>query len=96
MLSATDAYHAQFAVHRDWGDYADEAIKRLVKKGKPFTADDVRRLIPDEVQPSTPNAYGGLFQAWRKAGWIEPVGWAVSKHTKRRHGSHRVWAPTSA
>lgn len=96
QLTPTDAYHAQFAAHRSWGDYADEAIRHLVKKGAPFTSDDVRALIPEEITPTTPNAYGGLFQAWKKTGWIEPVGWTNSTHKKRRRGVQRVWAPTAA
>lgn len=96
MTTPIDAYSAQFAVHRDWGDYADDAIRHLCAKGRPFTADDVRDLIPEHITPTTPNAYGGLFQAWKTLGWIEPVGWATSKHSKRRHGYHRVWQPTAA
>lgn len=92
MSTALDAYSAQFAVHREWGQVADQAMRQLVDAGRPFTADDVRALVePTGIEPTTKNAYGGLFQAWMHAGLIVPVGAKTSTAKKRRGGLIRIW-----
>lgn len=75
----------------DWAHHADKAIKQLAATGQPFTADDVRALIPDGLTPAHNNAWGGLFSAWRTNGTITPVGYRQSTHGPRHGGIQRIW-----
>lgn len=70
----------------DWAHHADKAIKQLAATGRPFTADDVRALIPDGLTPAHNNAWGGLFSAWRTSRTITPIGYRQSAHGPRHGG----------
>lgn len=96
MTTATDAYHAQFAAHRTWGEHADRVMRQLVKTGESFTADDFNQLMPTDVKPTTRNAVGGVFQAWKTAGLIEVCGYQCSTNKKRKGGLIRRWRPAAA
>lgn len=94
---AEAAYYAQIAVHRGWHAAAERAMGYLVNTGEPFSADDLRRLLADvEEKPTSPNAIGGLFMAWSRAGRIEQAGFMTSTQNKRRGGVNRVWRAASA
>lgn len=80
----------------DWNRAAENAMKELEHRGLPFTADDVRALIPDGIEPHHPNAWGGLFKAHHIAGHITPTTEVRnSRHHRRNAGIQRVWQPTT-
>ena len=80
----------------DWTSAAETAMRQLEHRGQPFTADDVRALIPDGVEPAHPNAWGGLFKAHHIAGHITPTAEVRnSRHPKRNAGTQRIWQPTT-
>lgn len=93
---ALDAYYASIRGHDNWHDVANRAMRHLVNTGLPFSADDVRELVPDDVQPPTPNAYGGLFLSWSKQGLIKRIGGGTSRATKRNGGHRHVWVGANA
>ena len=75
----------------DYKNAAREAIAQLIESGKPFTADDVHRLIPDELQPHHPNVLPAMLGGAASAGRI--VGDSYRKSGRRtRHASHnKLW-----
>ncbi|WP_130841600.1 hypothetical protein [Corynebacterium neomassiliense] len=80
----------------DWNRAAENAMRELEHRGHPFTADDVRTLIPDGVEPAHPNAWGAIFNAHRRAGLITATGRVHnSSHPKRNAGTQRLWQPTT-
>ena len=93
---AQDAYMAEATILSEWQPHADRIIKQLAATGQPFTSDDVRRQLPHGITPHTPNAYGGLFQAWKRLGLIHPIGYALSTHPARHGGVIRQWVGTRA
>lgn len=80
----------------DWNRAAENAMKELEHRGLPFTADDVRALIPDGIEPAHPNAWGSIFNGHRRAGLITATGRVRnSRHPKRNAGAQRIWQPTT-
>lgn len=71
-----------------WTDRAHRAIDQLAATGRPFTADDITRLIglprPDEGVNRN-NAVGAVFRAAARRGVIVRVGFTQSGRT-RSHG----------
>lgn len=89
---AEAAYYANIATHRGWAVAADRAMGYLVKRGTPFTADDLNRLMAEvTVEPTTRNAIGGLFMAWHRRKRIERIGFQPSKQKRRNGGVIAVW-----
>lgn len=79
----------------DWNRAAENAMRQLEHRGLPFTADDVRALIPEGVEPAHPNAWGAIFNAHRRAGLITATGIHNSRWGKRNAGAQRIWQPTT-
>lgn len=74
--------------HDEWMDAAHKGMDALVGRGRTFTADDLRDIVP---VPSNPNWVGTLFQAYKAHGYIRPVGHEVSRSRQRRGGVLRRW-----
>lgn len=92
MSTITDAYYANSSILRDWGRLADVAMRQLIRTGQPFTADDFNRLMdPVDAEPTTRNAVGSTFAAYRQRGLIKPVGFVISTSPKRKGGVIRQW-----
>lgn len=92
-----DAYYAEIAIHHGWHTAAHRALTKLAKTGKPFTADHLRRLIGEDVQPHHPNVIGAFFRVARTEGIIRPTGRFVDAETpSRRGGAIREWVGTDA
>ena len=80
----------------DWNRAAENAMKELEHLGQPFTADDVRALIPEGIEPHHPNAWGAVFNSHRRAGLITATGRVHnSRWGKRNAGAQRIWQPTT-
>lgn len=88
---AEAAYYANIAVHRGWHVAADRAMGYLANSGREFTADDLRRLLDQAGDPTTPNAYGGLLMTWSRRGAIRKTGYRCSTQPKRHGGVNAVW-----
>ena len=88
---AEAAYYANIAVHRGWNVAADRAMGYLASSGREFTADDLRRLLDQAGDPTTPNAYGGLLMTWSRRGAIRKTGYRCSTQPKRHGGVNAVW-----
>lgn len=88
-----DAFHAQIVGHREWHTVADKAMRHLAESGSPFSADDLREILSNAGidEPTTPNAYGGLFISWSKQGLIVRVGDGTSRGRKRNGGRRGLW-----
>ncbi len=71
-----------------WASVFDAAVGYFASTGIPFTADDVRELIPT---PNHPNRTGARFHAANQAGVIRPVGFALSRSRSRHAGVLRLW-----
>ena len=92
MTTVTDTYYANTSILRYWGRLADVAMRQLIRAGRPFTADDFNRLMaPVDAQPTTRNAVGSTFAAYRQRGLIKPVGFVISTSPKRKGGIIRQW-----
>jgi hypothetical protein len=57
---------------RGWKDEADSVIRGLARAGHPFTAEDVRKWLPD---PPKPNAMGARFMNAVRKKWIVKIGY---------------------
>jgi len=55
-----------------WKQTADSVIRTLSLSGMTFTAEDVRKWLPE---PPNPNAFGARFMNAIRKGWIEKVGY---------------------
>ena len=91
LHEAEAAYYANIALHKNWHVAAERAMGYLVKTGCEFTADDLRRLLDQAGEPSTPNAYGGLVMSWARRGLIRKVGFTNSTQPKRNGGVNAIW-----
>ena len=79
---------ANAAADHWWASCFDTAVGYFASTGVPFTADDVRELIP---APDHPNRTGARFHAANRAGLIRPTGFALSRSRSRHAGVLRVW-----
>ena len=84
---------ANEATDQWWGSCFDTAVEYLASTRIPFTADDVREMIP---APDHPNRVGARFNAAYKAGRIAPVGYALSRSRSRHAGVLRLWSGCDA
>jgi len=82
---------ADTAVHRMAGTHIRAAIDQLAAKGEPFTAEDVRKLLPEEVRPHSDNLLPAYIGGAAGAGRITAVGWATCTRPERRGGPMRRW-----
>lgn len=87
------AFYAAIRAGHTWHEVANKAMRVLVERGVPFSADEFRHLTEGQ-QPPHHNAIGGIFMSWSKAGLITQCGWKNSTATKRNGGAIRIWKPT--
>ena len=86
------AYFAEIAIHRGWDAAAQQAMNQLAGSGRPFTADDFRRLMQDAPDPHHPNTIGSFFRHAHADGLIQPTGRVTTATTPSRHGAMiREW-----
>ncbi len=64
------AYYAEIAAHHNWDTAARAAMRDLANSGRPFTADDFRRLMADVPTPHHPNTIGSFFRTCKAEGLI--------------------------
>lgn len=67
-----------------WMDRARGVIRQLASTGDEFTAEDLKRHVPN---PPHLNCIGTAFKLASEAGIIERCGWSVSTG-KAAHGRH--------
>lgn len=82
------------AAERDkaiWLRLASSAIDDLRASGREFSADDVRAAMPHGLEPHHPNAWGALFNSYRREQLIELAGYRQSTTTSRNGGVLRMW-----
>ena len=82
---------AATAVHRRYRDAAEAVLAELVADGRPFTVDDIRRRIPDDIEPHHPNVLPSLLGIWAERRLIVPCGEYRSRRRPRRASRNRVW-----
>lgn len=71
-----------------WASCFDAAVGYFASTGVPFTADDIRALVP---AVDSPNRVGARFHAASRAGLIQPTGFALSRSRSRHAGVLRTW-----
>lgn len=76
-------------------DFAHAAIDYLITLGEPFTADDIHRLIPDGVEPHSPNVVPALLGSRAKNGLIVPIGRYRTTRRTRHSSKNQVWKAAS-
>lgn len=74
-----------------WLRLASSAVEDLIASGKEFSADDVRAAMPEGLDPHHPNAWGALFNSYRREGLVELVGYRQSTTKSRNGGVLRMW-----
>ncbi|GGM65042.1 hypothetical protein GCM10012275_39480 [Longimycelium tulufanense] len=82
---------AATATHRAYREHAERALAALVADGRPFTADDIRRAIPEDVEPHSPNVLPSVLGIWAARRVIVPCGEYRSPRRARRASRNRVW-----
>jgi hypothetical protein len=90
-----DGVHANLAaataINRTYRDHAEEVITRYIRQGALFTADDIHRLIPEGIEPHSPNVLPSLLAYYSRRKLIRPVGWAASGRASRHASHNRIW-----
>lgn len=84
------ALAAATAGHRDHRQRAEAALAELVAAGKPFTADDLRRLVGD-LDDAGPNLLPSVIGVAAGRRVIVPVSEYRSTRRSRRASRNRVW-----
>ena len=82
---------AATAVHRRYRQAAEVVLAELVADGRPLTVDDIRRRIPDDIEPHHPNVLPSLLGIWAERRLIVPFGEYRSRRRPRRASRNRVW-----
>ncbi|MGW2095802.1 hypothetical protein [Promicromonospora sukumoe] len=90
-LTADDCLAAEVAIHRTWLQHASNALDQCIRGAVPFSADTVRALIPDGVEPHHPNALSSLFRAASGAKRIIAIGYTQPGRTSRHGNPNRIW-----
>lgn len=79
-----------------YDEAARTALARCIRSGEPFTADDVHRRIPAEVEPdASHNVVPSLLGVHASAGLIRRVGAANSSRPSRHGSRNQVWIATN-
>jgi hypothetical protein len=73
----------------EWEADAREALERVAKQGKPFTAYDLTEA--DLRNPPNANQWGPLFRQAATDGVIRRVGFIESRRPGRKNGLCRLW-----
>lgn len=83
---------ADAAVHRNYREHIERVMDDLVDSGRPFTADDVQRELPDDVRKRMAvNLVPALFSSYSGSGRIVQTGWSTSTRSSRHTGVQRCW-----
>lgn len=82
---------ADTAVHRMAGEHIRKSIDTLADKGKEFTAEDVRKALPEEFRAHSDNLLPAYIGGAAHAGRIKAVGWDTCTRPERRGGPMRRW-----
>ncbi|MEU4444874.1 hypothetical protein AB0K14_03325 [Actinosynnema sp. NPDC050801] len=93
-----DNLAAASAVHKRYRETVETVLAELVRQGQPFTADDVRKAIPDEVaaEAHSPNVLPSVLGTWAARRVIVSCGEYRSRRRSRRASRNRVWIARSA
>lgn len=86
-----DVLDADHAVNRGVREHVEHVLDELIESGRPFCADDVHRLLPQDVQPHSPHLIPALFRTYAVREQIRQVGWATSTRPTRHAGVVRMW-----
>jgi hypothetical protein len=82
---------AATAVHRRYREAVEIVLADLVAAGLPFTADDIRKGIPEGVEAHSPNILPSVLGTWAARRVIVPCGEYRSRRRSRRASRNRVW-----
>ncbi|MCA1185788.1 MULTISPECIES: hypothetical protein [unclassified Saccharopolyspora] len=82
---------AATAPHRDFLWHAERALAELIHEGTEFTAEDVRRRIPEGVEPHDPNVLPSLMSRAAKAKRMTHVGTRPAERKSRHAGRIGRW-----
>lgn len=77
----------------EWFDAAHKAMDALIARGRVFTADDFRDLVP---MPANPNWVGNVFNTYKAWGYISQDGFDIARSRSRRGGVLRRWRVVDA
>jgi hypothetical protein len=80
---------AMALIDLDWEADAREALERVAKQGKPFTAYDLTEAALRN--PPHANQWGPLFRQAATDGVIRRVGFIESRRPGRKNGLCRLW-----
>lgn len=85
---------ADTAIHRNAGEAIRDALDWCIAVGQPFTAEDVRALLPTNVEPHSPNLLPAIMGGYASSGRITAVGMCKPTRPSRRHSRNLIWQPT--
>lgn len=95
MVGIDACMAAATSVVRTYRQHAEQVIRELVVAGDPFTADDVRRAMPLDAEPHSPNVLPSLLGNLASKGEITAVDWRTSSRRSRHASRNRVWIGNS-
>ncbi|WNB84524.1 hypothetical protein [Cellulomonas sp. ATA003] len=72
-----------------WLDDALGALFVLADTGQPFGCDELHAA--GIAEPSSTSHWGNVFRLAHEAGFIEPIGFRLSRRPPRRGGIQREW-----
>lgn len=86
---------AATAPHRlTYREHVDAILSEFSRREREFTAEDVRKRVPDGVEPHSYNVLPSLIRVWSRRGAIEAVGWVAATRPERHGSVNRVWRGT--
>ncbi len=86
---------AATAPHRvTFRDHVEALLAEHSRNRTEFSAEDIRKAIPDGVEPHSHNVLPSLIRLWATRGAIEPVGWIAATRPTRHGSVNRVWKGT--
>lgn len=86
---------AATAPHRvTYRDHVEAIIAEFSRQRREFSAEDVRELIPEGVEPHSHNVLPSLIRVWAQRGAIEHAGWVAATRPSRHGSVNRVWRGT--
>jgi hypothetical protein len=91
MIGIDACLAAAVSINRTYRQHAEAVITELIAAGDPFTADDVRRAMPTDLEAHHPNVLPSLLGCLSARGAIKPVDWATSGRRSRHASRNRVW-----
>lgn len=88
---------ADVAPHRGFAEHVEDALAFLIASPEPFTAEDVRDMIPDHApEPHSANVLPAVMSGARAAGRIRAVGYTQSSRASRHAGVIRIWVASDS